>query len=120
MTSRQLRAQACIRKPQSKLRAENSIGGSGTVRKPSLLVVQVQKKAASGVADAAVANAIADGLEREIYARAGHAEVAIAPVHKIPAEITDPADMRRKANFQTAAHLAQCLGLAICITNRAD
>ncbi len=67
--------------------------------KPALTVNHLNlsqaKKAASGVPDAAVANALANGLEGEIHAGADHAEVIMGPVHKIPAEITDPADMWR-------------------------
>ncbi len=48
-------------------------------------------------------------LEGEIHAGAGHAEVVHWPVDKIPAEITDPADVRRKAHFQAAADLANSL-----------
>src|SRR5206468_3932088 len=84
---------------------------------PSL---RLQKKAASGCSGRRCSNILADGLEGEIYARAGHAEVVFRPINEIPAEITDPTDMRRKANFQAAADLAQCLRLAIRMTNRLD
>src|SRR5439155_25189727 len=47
------------------------------------------KRAASGVPDAADANAFVNELEREIYASADHAEVVVRPIHKIPAEVTD-------------------------------
>jgi len=55
---------------------------------------RVQKKAASGIPDAAIANAPVDGLEREIHARADHTKIIVWAVHEIPAEITDPADVR--------------------------
>jgi len=63
------------------------------------------KKAASSVLDAAVANAIANGLEGEIHTCADHAEIVLRPIHKIPAEVTDPADMRGEADFHAAADL---------------
>ena len=47
-------------------------------------------------------------------------KLLLRPIHEIPAEITDQADMRRKANFKAAAHLAQRLRLTICMTNRLD
>jgi len=78
------------------------------------------KKAASGVPDAAVANALANGLKGEIYARAGHAEVVFRPINEIPAEITDPADMRRKADFHAAADLPECTRLAASMADRLD
>src|SRR5450756_2738486 len=59
-------------------------------------------------------------LKGEIYACASHTKVVLRPINEIPAEITDPADMRRKANFQAAAHLTQRFRLAICMTNRLD
>jgi hypothetical protein len=55
---------------------------------------RVQKKAASGIPDAAIANALVNGLKREIHARADHTKIIIWAVHEIPAEITDPADVR--------------------------
>ena len=55
---------------------------------------RVQKKAASGIPDAAIANALVDGLEREIHACADHTKIIVWAVHEIPAEITDPADVR--------------------------
>ena len=45
-------------------------------------------------------------LEREVNAGARHAEVILRTVNKVPAEITDPADVRSEANFQAAADLA--------------
>jgi hypothetical protein len=36
----------------------------------------------------------ANRLEREIHAGADHTKIVIRAVHEIPAEITDPADMR--------------------------
>src|SRR2546430_9862924 len=47
-------------------------------------------------------------LEREINAAAHHAEVIVRTVDKVPAEIIDPADVWRKANFQATAHLTDC------------
>jgi hypothetical protein len=38
-------------------------------------------------------------LEGEIHAGSDHAEVVVWTVDKVPAEITDPANVRRKANF---------------------
>ena len=45
-------------------------------------------------------------LEREINAAAHHAEVIVRTVDKVPAEIIDPADVRRDADFQATADLA--------------
>src|SRR5579885_510319 len=45
-------------------------------------------------------------LEGEVHASADHAEVVVRPVHKIPAEVADPANVRREANFDAAADLA--------------
>src|SRR4029077_4276631 len=78
------------------------------------------KKAASGVPDAAGRNAIPNLLECDIHPGPGHTEVFLRSIHEIPAEITDPADMRCKANFQAAADLAQRLRLATCMTNRLE
>lgn len=52
------------------------------------------KKAGSGIPDTAVANTLVNGLEREIHAGADHTKIIIWAVHEIPAEITDPADVR--------------------------
>src|SRR5438132_7206466 len=49
-------------------------------------------------------------LEGEINAGAHHAEVVIRAIYHIPAEITDPADMRRHADFDAATELADSLG----------
>src|SRR5437588_10277261 len=57
-------------------------------------------------------------LEGEIHAGADHAEVVVRTIHKIPAEVTDPADMRGDTHFQAAADLAHCARLAVCMTNR--
>ena len=84
-----------------------------------LLALRV-KKAASVIPDAAVAKCYCRCSEGEVHAGADHAEVVLRPINEIPAEITNQADMRRKANFQTAAHLTQCLRLGICMTNRLD
>ena len=56
-------------------------------------------------------------LECEINSGTRHAEVIFRTVDKVPAEITDPADMRREANFQTAADLANSLCLRLRTTN---
>ena len=55
---------------------------------------RAQKKAASDIPDAAVTNPLVKGLKREIHARADHTKIIVWAVHKIPAEITDPADVR--------------------------
>src|SRR6266536_2150206 len=55
-------------------------------------------------------------LEREINAAAHHAEVIVRTVDKVPAEIIDPADVRREADFDASADLADCLCLRICMT----
>jgi hypothetical protein len=64
------------------------------VRTSSLANLARTKKAASVLPDAALANAFENGLEREIHASPNHAKVVLWPVHKIPAEITDPANVR--------------------------
>ena len=51
----------------------------------------------------------ANGLEREIHAGADHAKIVIRAVNEIPAEITDPANVRCDANFHAAADLADSL-----------
>ena len=51
------------------------------------------KHAASDIPDAAIANAVVNGLEREIHARADHSEVVLRTIYKIPAEITHPTDV---------------------------
>ena len=45
-------------------------------------------------------------LEGEVHAGADHAEVVMGPVHKVPAEVADPADMRGETHFHAAADLA--------------
>src|SRR6266566_2392158 len=55
-------------------------------------------------------------LEREINAAAHHAEVIVRTVDKVPAEIVDPADVWREANFQATADLTDCLCLRTCMT----
>src|SRR5205823_636870 len=52
-------------------------------------------------------------LESEVHAGADHAKVVMGPVHKVPAEVTDPADMRGETDFQAAADLGYCLRLGI-------
>src|SRR5438132_8903773 len=76
------------------------------------------KKRRPFVADAALANAIAAVLEGEVHAGAGHAKVVFRTIHKIPAEVTDPADMRGETHFHATADLAHCFCLAICVTHR--
>ena len=57
-------------------------------------ISRLQKKAAPGIPDAALANAFVNGLERESHARADHTKIIVWAVHEIPTEITDPADVR--------------------------
>src|SRR5215471_2689148 len=59
-------------------------------------------------------------LEREIHARAGHAEVVLRPIHKIPTEITDPPDVRCYANFQPTADLTEGLGFSVSVSHCLD
>jgi len=49
-------------------------------------------------------------LEREIHAGAHHAEVVLRTIHKIPAEITNPTDVRRNTDFKPTANLTERLG----------
>ena len=58
-----------------------------------------------------MADEILYSLEGEIHAGARHAEVVICTINEVPAEITDPADMRGEADFDSAADLANCLCL---------
>src|SRR5438128_6806982 len=51
-------------------------------------------------------------LEGKIHPSTRHAEVVLRTVNKVPTEITDPADVRREANFEAAADLAKRLGRA--------
>ena len=64
------------------------------VRTTSLANLACTTKAASRIPDAATANALVNGLEREIHAGADHTKIIIWAVHEIPAEITDPTDVR--------------------------
>src|SRR5437867_1020803 len=57
-------------------------------------------------------------LEGEIHPGPHHAEVVLRTVNKVPTEITDPADVRRKANFEAATDLANCLGLGVGVKIR--
>ena len=59
-------------------------------------------------------------LEGEIYAGANHAKVVLRPVHKIPAEITDPANVWGHANFHATANLADCLRLGTGLLSTND
>src|SRR5262249_2220694 len=77
------------------------------------------KNAASVLPDGALAKGILDPLEREINPGANHAKVVLWPVHKIPTEITDPANVRSKTNFHAATDLADCprLGAGLLSAN---
>ena len=55
---------------------------------------EYKKRAASAIANAAATNVSCEGLEREIHAGADHTKIIIWAVHEIPAEITDPANVR--------------------------
>ena len=48
-------------------------------------------------------------LEGEIETAAHHAEVVLRAVYHVPAEIIDPADMRRDADFNATTELADQL-----------
>ena len=52
------------------------------------------KKSGVCFQDAATANFLVNGLEREIHAGANHTKIVVGAVHEIPAEITHPADVR--------------------------
>src|SRR5580765_3667587 len=67
--------------------------------------------------DAAVANALVKSLEGEIHASADHTKIIFWAIHEIPAEITDPADVRSYADFHSTANLADCPRLSICMTS---
>jgi len=49
-------------------------------------------------------------LEGEIHPGPHHAKVVLRTVNKVPTEITNPADVRREADFEAAADLANRLG----------
>src|SRR6266536_75644 len=59
-----------------------------------------------------------DVLEGKIHAGADHAEVVLGSVDNVPAEITDPANVRGEPNFYSTANLTDCPRLAACMTNR--
>ena len=67
--------------------------------------------------DAAIAKALAERLEREIHSGADHSKIIFGAIHEIPAEITDPADVRGYADFHSTANLAHCPRLGICMTS---
>ena len=75
------------------------------------------KTAASGIPDAAITNALAKSLEREIHAGADHTKIIVWAVDEIPAEITDPADVRSYADFHPTANLADRPRLGVCMTS---
>ncbi len=75
------------------------------------------KKAASGIPDAVIANALVKRLEREIHSGADHPKIIFWAIHEIPAEITDPADVRSYADFHSTANLADCPRLSICMAS---
>src|SRR5438067_10051864 len=52
-------------------------------------------------------------LEGEIYAGPDHPEVVLRSIDEIPAEITDPTNVRGEANFHAAADLSDCSRLGI-------
>ena len=58
-------------------------------------------------------------LEGEIYSGADHPEVVLRAIDEIPAEITDPANVRSEANFHAAADLPDCprLGTGLVSAN---
>ena len=49
-------------------------------------------------------------LEGEINAGADHSEVVVPTINNVPAEIIDPANVWREANFQAGTQLASRLG----------
>ena len=85
MTSQQFRAHARVRKRQSRT---NKSGAQYSGRRFS--------KSDRGP------------LEGEIYAGANHPEVVLRSIDEIPAEITDPANVRGESNFHAAADLPDC------------
>ncbi len=56
-------------------------------------------------------------LESEIHSRTGHAKVIVRSINKVPAEITDQANVWREADFYAAADLADSAGFAVRMTN---
>src|SRR4030095_2541428 len=78
------------------------------------------KKAASGAVRTPQYQICGRRLKCEIHACANHAEVVVRPIYKIPTEVTDPTDVRRKADLHAAANLTECLGLAARETLRLD
>jgi len=59
-------------------------------------------------------------LECEIETATHHAKVVLRAVYHIPAEIIDPADMRRDADFDATTELADCLrrGIGLLSSNK--
>src|SRR5437762_3455199 len=57
------------------------------------------------------------GLEGEIHTCADHAEVVMRSVHKVPAEVTDPANVRGEPNFHSAANLTDRPRLGVSMTD---
>ena len=52
-------------------------------------------------------------LEREVEPGASHPEIIVGPLHNIPAEIVQQAEVRREANFETASKLANGFALTL-------
>jgi hypothetical protein len=48
-------------------------------------------------------------LECEVNSRARHPEIVVSTINNVPAEIADPANVRREANFQAGSELANRL-----------
>src|SRR4029077_3381061 len=67
--------------------------------------------------DAAIVKALVKSLERKIHAGADHTKIVFWAIHEIPAEITDPADVRSYADLHPTTNLADCPRLSVCMTS---
>ena len=56
-------------------------------------------------------------LESEIHSRTDHSKVIVRSINKVPAEITDQANVWREADFYAAADLADSARFAVRMTN---
>src|ERR1700751_2026286 len=65
----------------------------------------------------ASAQALQSISKSEIQPGTDHAKVVVRSIYKVPAEITDEANVRREADFHTAADLADCPRFAVSVTN---
>ena len=85
-------ARASIRKRQTSLKEPFSFADNE--------LPPIKQTAASGTSGRRRRKCDCRSLEGEIHAGARHTEVVVRTVNEVPAEITDPADVRREADFE--------------------